>query len=262
MTDLAMARVERAVAAAQKRAERIRGGMRSFVETRREIAAAYAERDWFTLGYESFDAYVESEFSESRLRLSADERREAVAELRRAGMSTRAIGSALGISKDTAARDLATVADETVPDRITGTDGREQPASRPAVTFREQQEAFEQANETPEPPVVDTPTAPAGGSGLAPAPAMDAPAPPQEPAARPTLRLAPDPDQVRAAEQRDARALLSRGVDLLAPPRWKDDHFQGWIKQLGADDEELIELKKRAEAAIAVLHRVIKEAGR
>ncbi|HEY3435957.1 MAG TPA: hypothetical protein VGK41_09920 [Solirubrobacterales bacterium] len=156
-----LAAADRAISAAQMRAERIRVGMHSYIATRREIAAAYAERDWVTLAYPSFEEYVESEFSETRLRLSPDERRDAVAEFRRAGMSQRAIGAALGVGVATVNRDLATVPDETVPDEITGTDGRKQPATRPAP---KPQPAPEPGPQTPEPPAA--PTALVGGSGI------------------------------------------------------------------------------------------------
>lgn len=65
----------------------------------------------------------------------------------------------------------------------------------------------------------------------------------------------------RAAEQRDARALLRLMVDTAAPPTWKAADFDVWVKQLGPYDEELTELTKRASDAIAVLAQVIEEAG-
>lgn len=88
---------------ATARAERIRAGVRSYIETLADIEAAYRARDWTALGYESWDAYTSGEFSEARLQLSADNRQEAVRRLRSSGMSVRAIGSALGISKSTVA---------------------------------------------------------------------------------------------------------------------------------------------------------------
>lgn len=66
----------------------------------------------------------------------------------------------------------------------------------------------------------------------------------------------------RAAEQRDARVLLLNIVDLVAPASWTADDVQVWIKQMGAYDEELAELVKRAADAISVLDTVIEEAGR
>jgi len=252
MTDLAMARVERAVSAAQRRAERIRVGMHSFIATRKEIAAAYTDRDWFTLGYASFEAYVDSEFSETRLRLSPEERREAVTELRRAGMSQRAIGSVLGVSAGTVNADLATVQDRTVPDRITGTDGREQPGSRPTS----------KPTETPGPDSA-APIPPAD-PGATPAPVADAPRPSREPgpAAKPTLTLVPDPAQVKADEQRDARAHLRRIVELAWSPNWPEGQIEHWAQQLGPYDDELSELVRRAHNAIAVLDELIERCGR
>jgi hypothetical protein len=70
----------------------------------------------------------------SGIRIPLTDRPAAVAELRQNGMSTRAIGSALGISKDTVARELATVSGETVahPEKVISLDGRERPAAMPA----------------------------------------------------------------------------------------------------------------------------------
>lgn len=123
-----------ALAIARARCERIRKGMESFIATRRDVAAAYAARDWATLGYESFDAYLEGEFSEARLKLTPEERREAVAELRLAGMSQPAIGSVLGVSQSTVRNDLAQLSTSTkLPETVTGTDGKERPATRLAA---------------------------------------------------------------------------------------------------------------------------------
>lgn len=128
MTDLA------SMSTARIRAERIRLGIHSYVTTRKDIADAYQERDWNTLGYQSWESYVEGEFSEARLRLSADDRREAVAELRLSGMSQRAIGAALGVDQKTVSNDLRALATEenssVQPERITSLDGRERPAAR------------------------------------------------------------------------------------------------------------------------------------
>lgn len=441
-----------ALAIARDRSERIRRGMESFIATRREIAAAYAARDWATLGYESFDAYREGEFGEPRLKLTPDERREAVAELRLGGMSQRAIGSVLGVSQSSVRDDLAQLSTSTqLPETVTGADGKDRPATRPAPeakpdlaptilaalagagrdgldlkaiagVFAEPPAdkdltraleklvkageivvtrawangkprkwaaasvagdltpdvlrvladagadgalAFRVAflidnaarpvdrvtevlhrlaaagqvtivgtveggnlwaltelvdTQTPGPVEADAaPSAVPGSNSLIPAPIAahyetgawkgdkpgecgiecacgvtfdgfdslaeaaeclarhietpgsveaDAPVPSadpgidQEPAAKPTLTLVPGADAVAAAERRDARALLSRGVNLLAPARWTEGNVESWIRRMGADDDELAELKARAAAAIAVLTKVIEEAGR
>lgn len=148
-TDIAL------TADARARAERIRVGIHSFIATRKEIADAYRDRDWSTLGYESWEQYVDGEFSETRVRLTADERREAVAELRFAGMSQRAIGAALGVSKDTVGRDLAGVSSET-PDEITGADGKSYASTkpRPAAVPPEVREAVEDVTPDLKPRIV------------------------------------------------------------------------------------------------------------
>lgn len=120
---------------ARARAERIRAGIRTFVATLNDIADAYRECDWETLGYDSWDQYVAQEFSEARLRLSTEDRRKAVETLRlTGGMSTRAIGSALGISEATVRRDLAGASNDAVQDQlVVGTDGKRYPARQREV---------------------------------------------------------------------------------------------------------------------------------
>ncbi|MEV7268430.1 hypothetical protein AB0N38_33225 [Micromonospora aurantiaca] len=119
---------------ARARAERIRKGLENWHETIQEISLAWERRDWAVLGYATWDAYVDGEFAAARLRLPEAHRLQAVTALRLAGMSTRAIGTALGISKDTAARALAAVAAEdpaALPATVTSLDGRQRPATRP-----------------------------------------------------------------------------------------------------------------------------------
>lgn len=94
---------------------------------REDLIEAWRQRDWVTLGYESWDHMCEVEFDGARISLPVDERRELVGDLRAEGMSTRAIGSAIGVSKDTVHRDLsAGVSDETPApaEPVTGLDGK------------------------------------------------------------------------------------------------------------------------------------------
>lgn len=123
---------------ARERAERIRNGMRTYIATLKDIADAYKERDWLTLDYKSWGDYVTGEFSETRLKLSREDRQKAVEALRIAGLSQRAIAPVLGVSVGTVNADLSTVQNRTVtdsspilPDRIQGIDGRSLPATRP-----------------------------------------------------------------------------------------------------------------------------------
>jgi hypothetical protein len=94
------------VIGATRRAETIRAGMVGYVEAMAAIGEAYEQRDWVTLGHKDWDTYCEKEFSEKRLKLSRDQREQAVLAFRGAGMSIRAIGSALGISTNTVSSDL------------------------------------------------------------------------------------------------------------------------------------------------------------
>lgn len=77
------------------------------------IVESYQARDWEALGYGTWDEMCTREFGTSRLRLPKEERSETVQSLRASGLSLRAIAAATGDSKDTVARALAPVADET-----------------------------------------------------------------------------------------------------------------------------------------------------
>jgi hypothetical protein len=121
---------------ARTRAERIRAGMRVLAEWQQDVITAYAARDWEALGYTSWDAYLDGEYGEHRVRLPRDQRREIVAGMAQAGMSTRAIGAAIGSSHMTVQRDLDQPSVTDVPDdrpaTVKSLDGRERPATRPA----------------------------------------------------------------------------------------------------------------------------------
>lgn len=86
------------------------------------VVAAWTGRVWLALGYGSWDAWCEGEIKTGHLRIPGEERVEVVGTLRQAGMSTRAIASATGMSKDTVNR-VPGVSDET-PQTIIGTDGK------------------------------------------------------------------------------------------------------------------------------------------
>ncbi|MFI9817603.1 helix-turn-helix domain-containing protein [Saccharothrix variisporea] len=107
------------------RAERIRAGIEAMAALQGDIAAAYHRRDWTTLGYDSWASYVTAEFGERRLKLSLHQRREIVASLRGEGLSTRAIGAALGVHHDTVVTDIRSVGNPTVePTVVTGLNGK------------------------------------------------------------------------------------------------------------------------------------------
>ena len=98
---------------------------------RDDIIALYRGRAWLAMGYDSWDALCDGELGQ-RPRLPIEERREVVAELTDAGMSTRAIGTAIGVSNDTVARDQqqSPVSNETPDRQVEGKDGKTYPRRR------------------------------------------------------------------------------------------------------------------------------------
>ncbi|MGI8753573.1 MAG: hypothetical protein ACR2MN_14925 [Acidimicrobiales bacterium] len=70
------------------------------------VVAAYRARDWDVLGYATWAEYCTEEFG-GTIAIPREERGDVVFTLRDAGLSTRAIGAAIGVSKDTVRNDLA-----------------------------------------------------------------------------------------------------------------------------------------------------------
>lgn len=122
------------VATARQRAERIRADLAGYTRMRQDIADAYACRDWLALGYDTWFAYLEGEFGPELQQLARDrgERRQAVADLRGQGLSTRQIGAVTGVDPKTVRNDLAEVGTSPQPERVTGSDGKTYPAKKPA----------------------------------------------------------------------------------------------------------------------------------
>lgn len=115
------------------RAATIRVGIGRFIDVVvPELAAAWAGRDWIALGYDSWESYVTGELGVDRLKLSRIGRQQAIGTFRLAGMSTRAIGAALGVDPKTVRNDIAD-GDIASPEHVTGTDGRTYPTARPAA---------------------------------------------------------------------------------------------------------------------------------
>ena len=93
-----------------------------------DIIDAHANRDWIALGYESWNELCEAEFRGAVIGLPREQRREVVREMTEAGMSTRAIGGALGVSQPTVWRDREAGDSNESPDDspapVTGLDGK------------------------------------------------------------------------------------------------------------------------------------------
>ena len=101
------------------------------------------------LGYPSWPAYIAEVMGEEPLRLSRDDRREIVHYLTGEGMSTRAIGSALGVNNATVHRDLRSGVANATPDL-----DPQQPPVTPIVDFR----TGEVLDDDPAPAPTPTPT--------------------------------------------------------------------------------------------------------
>ncbi|OIV38003.1 hypothetical protein BIV57_07970 [Mangrovactinospora gilvigrisea] len=97
--------------------------MELVAQWRVEVLAAFRERDWETLGYRDWDAYLSGEFGAHRVRLPRSERQQIVAALREGAMSTRAIASAIGVSRETVRTDLQAARDQ-VNDLVRGLNGK------------------------------------------------------------------------------------------------------------------------------------------
>ncbi|MEU6990307.1 hypothetical protein ABZ953_06550 [Streptomyces sp. NPDC046465] len=139
---------------ARSRADRIRTGMRVLAEWQTDVITAYAAQDWLALGYDTWDAYLDGEFGEHRVKLPRDQRREIVASMSAAGMSSRAIGAAVGVDQKTVVTDRAATEEfSSVGSTVLSLDGRERPASRSTPLEQEVVEA-ELVDEParPEPP--------------------------------------------------------------------------------------------------------------
>lgn len=82
----------------------------------------YEGRAWIALGYSSWGELCDKEFKANNFRIPREDRREVVMSMRERGMSTRAIGSALGASHMTVKRDVESGVTNVTP--VTGTDGK------------------------------------------------------------------------------------------------------------------------------------------
>lgn len=100
------------------------------------VIEAYEGRAWDPLGYTSWKALCEAEFA---LTLAIPQRREAVAEMTEAGLSTRAQADVLGVDQRTVNRDQDQVRQNASPETptiVVGKDGKVYPGRRTAYSSR------------------------------------------------------------------------------------------------------------------------------
>lgn len=132
------------VIGATRRAETIRQGMISYAAAMEAIGEAFENRDWVALGHKDWDTYCEKEFSEKRLKLTREQREQAVLAFRGAGMSTRAIAAALGVDDKTVRNDLRG-AENSAPAEVRGADGKTYPATKTSPAPAEPEDGEEDA---------------------------------------------------------------------------------------------------------------------
>ena len=94
------------------------------------IVRACTGQAWKALGHSCWDGYCATEFSGQRLRLPREDQQAVVRSLHEAGLSTRAIASATGVSQSTVSRDLREGESDDSPEElapVTGLDGKTYP---------------------------------------------------------------------------------------------------------------------------------------
>lgn len=116
---------------AKRRLDRVKSGVERIWD---DLVALYQGRAWLALGYSSWDALCDAELDGARIALPREARREVVGELRTAGMSTRAIGVAVGVDHATVVRDLQSPTGANAPvATITGLDGKRRSSAKNPV---------------------------------------------------------------------------------------------------------------------------------
>lgn len=100
------------------------------------ILEAFRGRVWVSMGYSTWDAYCQGEFGTLSLQPPREQRQQVIMSLHEAGMSTRAIGSAIGTPYRTIAREVskAGVPNGTPETSTIGLDGKTY-APRPTPAF-------------------------------------------------------------------------------------------------------------------------------
>lgn len=185
---------------ARARVHRIREGMQNYIHTLGYIAEAWAEGDWKTLGYASWEEYLAKEFGANQVKLPPEQRLKALRELRLEDMPNRALAAAMNVDEKTTRRDRAAAANAAVIDGEL-VDSPARPALVEAMTgaIEDAEKRAEDHRESapgeaePVRGVATEPGAAAGAGACDPAPAPDpgVAAPVEEADAQPASSRAP-----------------------------------------------------------------------
>lgn len=114
---------------AKQRLERVKSGVERIWD---DLVVLYQGRAWQVLGYQSWDALCDAEFGGTRIALPRQQRQEIVCDMREAGLSTRAIASAIGVTHVTVQHDLRASTGKSLPvAAVIGLDGKSRSATAP-----------------------------------------------------------------------------------------------------------------------------------
>ena len=98
------------------------------------VIQAYQGRAWLALGYKTWNDYCVKEFGNQHIAIPREDRNEVVGSLRDAGLSTRAIVDATGLSKGTVSREIRKLdEDPSAPNGAVERGDDESPASNGAA---------------------------------------------------------------------------------------------------------------------------------
>lgn len=172
--------------AARSRAGRIRYAMTVIADAYDAMVEARAEGDHLTLGYESWEAYVDGEFGEHRVKLAPERRAVAVAAFAAVGLTQRETAYTLGVSPATVNRALASgVSNETRAEEE-GAGQRVSDALKQAIVdagerAEDHRDSSSPGEAEPVRGVATEPGAAAGAGACDPAPAPNSPSEVQRP---------------------------------------------------------------------------------
>lgn len=91
------------------------------------VEQAQAGKAWEALGYASWPAYVTTEFRGALARLEKAVRQPVVLKLAETGLSSRAIATVTGVSKDTVRADIQLATPSQLPNEVISLDGKARP---------------------------------------------------------------------------------------------------------------------------------------
>lgn len=191
---------------ARARVHRIREGMQNYIHTLGYIAEAWAEGDWKTLGYATWEEYLAKEYGASQVKLPAEQRQKALRELRLEDMPNRALGAAMNVDEKTIRRDRAAANAAVIEGELADSPARSPIVEAMTGAIEDAEKRAEDHRESapgeaePVRGVATEPGAAAGAGACDPAPA-------------------PDPGVAAPVEEADARPASSRASSVEEPGR-------------------------------------------